>query len=55
MPIVAIDLTDEETARVDILAEREKRARKAQVHILTLIGLDVVESQEAKAKGDSEP
>ena len=54
MPIVAIDLTEEEVARVDTVADREKRVRKAQVHILTLIGPDAVESQEAKTKEDSE-
>lgn len=47
MPIVAIDLSDDETARVDAVADREKRARKAQVHVLTLIGLEAVESEQA--------
>ena len=47
MPIVAIKLTEEEAARVDAVADREKRARKAQVHILTRIGLESVEAEES--------
>lgn len=47
MPIVAIDLSENETARVDEVADREKRARKAQVHVLTLIGLEAVEAEQA--------
>ena len=48
MPIVAIDLTDTEAERVDAIAEREKRARKAQVHILMLNGLAQAESDQSK-------
>ncbi|MFY8215133.1 MAG: hypothetical protein ACOVMP_00855 [Chthoniobacterales bacterium] len=56
MPIVAIDLSEDETARVDAVAEREKRARKAQVHILALIGLEVVEAEQAaKLKTEEAP
>ena len=47
MPIVAIDLSEEEAARVDTLAEREKRSRKAQVHLLALAALELVESEHA--------
>jgi hypothetical protein len=36
MPIVALDLTDDEAARVDAIAEREKRARKNQAAILLM-------------------
>lgn len=43
MPIVAIDLTPEDAARFDIAAEREKRARKSQVHISALRGLELIE------------
>jgi hypothetical protein len=43
MPIVALDLTDDEAARVDTVAELEKRSRKGQVHILFLEGLTMAE------------
>jgi len=56
MPVVAIDLSEDETARVDIVADREKRARKAQVHVLTLIGLEAVEAEQAsKLKTEEQP
>ena len=55
MPIVAIDLSEDETARVDAVADREKRARKAQVHVLTLIGLEAVEAEQAAKLKSDEP
>jgi hypothetical protein len=45
MPIVAIDLSPEEAARFDAVADREKRARKAQVHISALRGLESAEAE----------
>jgi hypothetical protein len=48
MPIVAIDLSPEEAARFDTVAEREKRARKAQVHISALRGLESAEAEHAE-------
>lgn len=55
MPIVAIDLSEDEAARVDAVAEREKRARKAQVHVLALIGLEAVEAEQAAKSKTEEP
>jgi len=56
MPLVQFELSEDEAARVDVVAEREKRARKAQVHILTLIGLEAVEAEHAaKAKTEEGP
>jgi len=46
MPIVAIKLTPKETARVDLVAAKQKRARKQQVHILFLLGLETFEFSE---------
>jgi len=43
MPIVALDLTDEEAARLDAVAEAEKRARKHQAHVLLIDGLKLAE------------
>jgi hypothetical protein len=50
MPIVALELTEEETARVDSIAEAEKRARKNQAHILLLDGLRQAESEKLEAE-----
>ena len=56
MPVVAIDLSEDEAARVDAVADREKRARKSQVHVLALIGLESVEAVEsAKQQTAIEP
>ena len=54
MPIVAIDLSEDEAARVDVVADREKRARKSQVHVLALNGLELVEAEHA-AKTETKP
>lgn len=45
MPIVAIDLTDDEAARVDAIADREKRARKNQAAILLMERVAEIESE----------
>ena len=45
MPIVAINITESEASRIDDLAAREKRVRKQQTHVLTLIGLEKVEAE----------
>lgn len=54
MPIVAIDITEEEACRIDAIATREKRVRKQQTHVLTLIGLAKVEADEAAAESKEE-
>jgi hypothetical protein len=46
MPIVALDLTEEEASRVDAIADREKRARKNQAAILLMERVCQVESEE---------
>jgi hypothetical protein len=48
MPLVQFDLTPEEAARFDTVAEIEKRARKAQVHISALRGLESAEAEHAE-------
>lgn len=48
MPIVAIALTPEDANRFDIVAEREKRARKSQVHISALRGLELLEIEHSE-------
>ena len=52
MPIVALDLTDEEAARVDAIAEAEKRARKNQAHVLMIEGLKSAEQAMNENKGN---
>jgi hypothetical protein len=47
MPVVALDLTEDEANRIDAIATDEKRVRKQQTHILVLIGLDKIESEKA--------
>jgi len=49
MPIVAIDLTDEETARLDVVASDEKRARKHQAAVSLMERISQVEAEKEKA------
>ena len=49
MPVVAIDLTEEEATRIDAIATDEKRVRKQQTHVLVLIGLEKIESEKNPA------
>lgn len=48
MPLVQIDLTDNETHRVDAVAEEQKRSRKAQCHVLIIERLDEIDREKAK-------
>ena len=47
MPLIQIDLTDEETARLDAIADREKRARKHQAHVLLIAAVEADETAAA--------
>ncbi len=49
MPIVAIDLTDEEAARLDVIADHEKRARKYQAAVSLMERVAEVEAENAKS------
>lgn len=48
MPIVAIDLTDDEAARLDVVADQEKRARKYQAAVSLMERVAQVEAENAK-------
>ena len=50
MPIVAINLTKNEAERVDIIAHKERRARKGQVHVIFSAGLVAAEGKSIKLK-----
>ena len=43
MPLVQIELTDNEAARVDAVAASEKRARKNQIHVMAMDRLAEIE------------
>lgn len=49
MPLVQIDLTDNEAERIDAIADAEKRARKNQCHIMILDRLEQLESANESA------
>jgi hypothetical protein len=51
MPIVAIDLTREEAEIIDIIAHKEKRARRAQAHIMLA---EAIKCAEAKLEAEKE-
>jgi len=51
MPIVAIDLTEEEAARLDAVADQEKRARKYQAAISLMERIAQIEAESATKEG----
>jgi hypothetical protein len=48
MALIQIEMTEEETALVDRVAEKEKRSRKAQFYVLALSGLAIAERSTSK-------
>ena len=49
MPIVNIDLTDDEAARLDAIAEEQKRARKNQAAVLLMERVAEIENSKQEA------
>jgi predicted transcriptional regulator len=45
MPIIAIELTDQDAQRLDAIADREHRSRKAQALVLLLESIAATETQ----------
>jgi len=52
MPIVAIELTDDEAARLDVVADQEKRARKYQAAVSLMERIAQVESEKTPTPDD---